>query len=112
QRLGENFGASDRRHQSLPFLSRRAIGSELARLCRRRGDALLEQLDGTARVVGEREHLVELDLRTHAVPLDDTVEPGTAIEAPGVFECLPLVDAAGPTALAPDEVLADQSLHR
>src|SRR6267143_2079673 len=72
---------------------------------------LLEQLDGATRVVGQREHLVELDLRRHAIALDDPVAPGSAVEGPGVVERLPLVDAAGPAAFAPDEVLAEQTLR-
>src|SRR4029453_10811426 len=72
---------------------------------------LLEQLDRAPRVVGEREHLVELDLGAHAIPLDDAVETGAAVEALRVLQRLPLVDATGPAALAPDEVLADQALR-
>src|SRR5580704_7328180 len=72
---------------------------------------LLEELDLSARVVGQREDLVELDLRVHAVALDDAVEPRPAVEDLGVLAGLPLVDASGPAPLAPDEVLADQSLH-
>src|SRR5213596_907417 len=72
---------------------------------------LLEQLDGATRVVGQGEHLVELDLRLHAIALDDPVAPGSAVEGPGVVERLPLVDAAGPAAFAPDEVFADQTLR-
>src|SRR3989441_2216621 len=72
---------------------------------------LLEQLDGATRVVGQCEHLVELDLRLNAVALDDRVAPGSAVEGPRVVERLPLVDAAGPAAVAPDEVLADQALR-
>src|SRR2546428_411265 len=56
---------------------------------------LLEQLDGATRVVGQCEHLVELDLRLHAIALDDRVAPGSAVEGPRVVERLPLVDAAG-----------------
>src|ERR1051325_11235994 len=39
-------------------------------------DRLLEQLDRAACVVRHREHLVELDLRRHAVALHDAVAPG------------------------------------
>src|SRR6266446_1872858 len=70
---------------------------------------LLEELDGAPGVVGEGEHLVELDARTHPVALDDAVEPRSAVERLRVLERLPLVDTAGPAALAPDEVLAEQA---
>src|SRR5207247_8384678 len=70
---------------------------------------LLEQLDGAPGVVRQREHFVELDARRHAVALDDPGEPGAAVERLRVLGGLPLVDAAGPAALAPDEVLADQA---
>src|SRR5437899_6977398 len=72
---------------------------------------LPEPLDGAARVVGQREHFVELDLRMHAVALDDPGEPRTAVERLRVIESCPLIDAAGPAALAPDEVFADQAAH-
>src|SRR5438445_3331704 len=70
---------------------------------------LLDQLDGAPGVVRQREHFVELDARRHAVALDDPGEPGAAVERLRVLAGLPLVDAAGPAALAPDEVLADQA---
>src|SRR5512147_1499122 len=72
---------------------------------------LLEELDAAAYVVGQREDLVELDLRTHTIALDDAVEPRSTVEDLGILAGLPLIDAARPAALAPDEVLADQSLH-
>src|SRR5438094_8097490 len=70
-----------------------------------------EQLDRAPGVVGQREHLVELDLRLHAVSLDDAVEPRPAVKAPRVLEGLPLIDTPRPAGLAPDEVLAEQALH-
>src|SRR5713226_3156598 len=73
-------------------------------------DGLLEQLHGAAGVVGDGEHLVELDVGVHAVALHDAVPPRTAVEGLGVLQGVPLIDAAGPSALAPDEVLADEPL--
>src|SRR5882757_5506419 len=75
------------------------------------GHGLLEELDLAACVVGHRKDLVELDLRVHAVALNDAVEPRPSVERPGVLDALPLVDAARPIAFVPDEVLADQALH-
>src|SRR6266849_11129964 len=72
---------------------------------------LLEELDAPARVVGQREDLIELDLRAHAIALDDAVEPRAAVEDLGVLASLPLIDTSRPAALAPDEGLAEQSLH-
>src|SRR5712691_6165176 len=72
---------------------------------------VLEPFDRAPCVVREREDLVELDLRPHAVALDDAVEPCPAVEALGILARLPLIDASRPAALAPDEVLADQALH-
>src|SRR5690349_868873 len=71
----------------------------------------LEQLDLAARVVGHRKNLIKLDLRFHAVALDDAVEPRSVVERLGFFDALPLVYAARPSAFAPDEVLADQPPH-
>src|SRR3984893_1587038 len=76
------------------------------------GHGLLGEFDFAARVVGHRKHLVELDQRLHAVALHDAVPPWSGVERLGVFDALPLVHAARPTAFAPDEVLADQALHR
>src|SRR5713226_7497871 len=72
---------------------------------------VLEPFDRAPCVVREREDLVELDLRRHAVALDDAVEPCPAVKGLGILERLPLIDAPCPAALAPDEVLADQALH-
>src|SRR5262245_34014352 len=72
---------------------------------------LLEQLDRAPRVVSQREHLVELDLRMHAVPLDDPVEPRSGVEGLGGLKRLPLIDTTRPAAFAPDEVLADETVH-
>src|SRR5262245_5876724 len=75
---------------------------------RRREGRLVEQLDGAPGVVRHREHFVEIDVGAHAVALNDSVEPWTGVEGLGVLERVPLVDAAGPPAVAPDEVLADE----
>src|SRR5262245_5369276 len=72
---------------------------------------VLEPFDSAPGIVRQREDLVELDLRPHAVALDDAVEPRSAVKALGILERLPLIDASRPAALAPDEVLADQALH-
>src|ERR1700730_15215649 len=69
------------------------------------------ELDAAACVVGQREDLVELDLRVRAVALDDAVESRPAADRLGLLAGLPLIDATRPAALAPDEVLADESLH-
>jgi len=53
----------------------------------------------------QREDLVELDLRAHAIALDDSVEPRPAVEDLGILASLPLIDASRAAALAPDEVL-------
>src|SRR5882672_9761197 len=43
--------------------------------------------------------------------LDDAIEPRPAVKGLRVSERLPLVDAARPAAVAPDEVFADQALR-
>src|SRR5271156_5080380 len=75
------------------------------------GSGLLEQLNPSARVVGHRKDLVEIDLWLHAVALDDALEPRPGVERLGVLDAIPLVHAAGPAAFGPDEVLADQPRH-
>src|ERR1700681_536843 len=75
------------------------------------GSGLPEQLNPSARVVGHRKDLVEVDLWLHAVALDDALEPRPGVERLGVLEAIPLVHAARPAAFGPDEVLADQPRH-
>src|ERR1700750_3144355 len=75
------------------------------------GSGLPEQLNLSARVVGHRENLVEIDLWLHAVALDDALEPRPGVERLGVFDTIPLVHAACPAAFGPNEVLADQPRH-
>src|SRR5262245_26106046 len=98
---------------SLGGLTKEAKGrlSERLGVIRGRGrlpkHRLLEQLDGAVCVVGEREHLVELDLRLHAVALDDPFEPRPGIEGLRIPKRLPLINAARPSPFAPYEVLAN-----
>jgi hypothetical protein len=73
--------------------------------------SLFEEFHLATRVVGDREDLVELDLRLHAVALYNAVEPRSAVERLGVLDALPLIHASRPAAFAPDEVLAYQPLH-
>ena len=75
------------------------------------GSGLLEKLNPSARVVGHRKDLVEIDLWLHAVALDDALEPRPGVECLGVLDAIPLVHAARPAAFGPDEVLADQPGH-
>src|SRR5437879_12214874 len=70
---------------------------------------LLEQLDSAPGVVRQREHLVELDARRHAVALDARGQRGAAVERLPVRDGLALVDAAGPASPAPADVLAAQA---
>src|SRR5882757_6922575 len=55
------------------------------------GSGLLEQLNSSARVVGQRKDLVEIDLWLHAVALDDALEPRPGVERLGVLDAIPLV---------------------
>src|SRR5258708_5014141 len=73
------------------------------------GNRLLEQLNLAARVVCYRKNLVKIDLRLHAVALDDALEPRPGVERLGVLDALPLVHAARPAAFGPDKVFADQA---
>src|SRR5262252_6788006 len=91
-----------------PNLGVRRTGKLRSRLPER---WLLEQLDRAMRVVSQREHLVELDLRMHAVPLDDPIEPRSGIEGLRGLKRFPLIDATRPAAVAPDEMLADKTVH-
>src|SRR5258705_11848482 len=75
------------------------------------GSGLLEQLNPSARVVGHRKDLVEIDLWLHAVALEDALEPRPGVERLGVLDAIPLVHAAHPAAFAPNKLLAEYPLH-
>src|SRR5438046_23447 len=63
------------------------------------------------RIVGDAGGVEILDLRVHAVALADAFEPWPIIEGLGVGAALPQIDAAGPTVLGIDELLAHQPRH-
>jgi hypothetical protein len=51
-------------------------------------DDLLKEFDLVACVVGDCEHLIELDLRVHAIALYDAVKPRPTVERLGVLDAL------------------------
>src|SRR5262249_47177896 len=63
-------------------------------------------------VIRDAKDRVVFDLGLHAVAFDVAFAPGPRVEFFGVFEALPLVDAAGDAVLAPNEVLADETFRR
>src|SRR6266478_6825939 len=73
------------------------------------GSGLLEQLNSSARVVGQRKDLVEIDLWLHAVALDDALEPRPGVERLGVLDAIPLVHAARPAAFGPNQPVPSTS---
>src|SRR5262249_37672181 len=73
------------------------------------GPRLLDDAHLALGIVGDAEDGEVLDLWLHAVALDDALAPGAAVERLGVLQRLPLVDAAGNSGLAPDEMLADEA---
>jgi hypothetical protein len=75
-------GKGDRRavvleveHDTVVLLRVRALEPGSVLLAEAGLGILLEELDAAARVVRQRELLIELDLRAHAVALDDAVDP-------------------------------------
>ena len=66
------------------------------------------RLDG---IVGDRGGVEVADLGVHPVALADALEPGAGVEGLGVGAIPPQIDAARPTVLGIDELLADQPPH-